>query len=532
MKKLLFLSLLAAAWLASSAAAVAQFSPPTNLWQKFDRGLTLGANAFTNEAGTLRWNPVSLIPEFSDGASWRQFGTGSGAVTNLGLGLLGSGTTNPLAVDPSVAAVSTGRVDGAAMVYDAATDRYGHEFVARAATTDTDYAPLLGTDVTIPKGQLVHVTLGLGAGSVYSVANPIDLSDKTDMSWLPYGDAATNYWIEFVLKPADGAQGVQGIPGMDAIGDLLFGPWNNSASYAYATNPWVVVEYDGQWYRLVDEGGSAGEKPTDYPDVWTTSVARGQSGTITVVSNMVDRGTWKADTQYTTNDSVLLFGNRFYVSETNQQPVLGVPPPLDGDGVGYTTNWWTLDTARGPRGLTGPSGVTTQYFQYFVYSLMDTNYTVFDNSPAATRPMIRWTSESGGTNHYEYTSAAWLGTNYLTASNGVVYLNGKAYSAYSPAGALRLAPEAALADGVAAISTTSSVWHLAIPDSSACTNVSVSADDAAKFAAFGLLVSRGTNVFAWPPGNTNSSLVPPNDGTTNLFFLYRYPGATNWIVDR
>ena len=113
----------------AAASAAAQLAPLSNYWQRFDRGLTLGTNAYTNAAGTLRWNAVSLLPEFSDGADWTAIGTGTGsggtlrfattnagsaetANTNAGAILLRAGTGIAFAhsVDPATSS-STVRVD-------------------------------------------------------------------------------------------------------------------------------------------------------------------------------------------------------------------------------------------------------------------------------------------------------------------------------------------------------------------------------------------------------------------------------------
>ena len=517
--------------------AGAQPVPLSNYWQRFDRGLTLGTNAFTNAAGTLRWNPASLVPDFHDGTAWRPFGTGSSSVSNFGYGLKGSGTTNPLAVDETQVAVPTGRTDGAALVYDSASGLYSHAFVARAVSNDVDYAQLLATDFVVPKGQLVRITLGAGAGDVYAVENPIDLSvfATNDFTWLPAGVSASNYWRLFVEEGAAGAQGIRGDAGLNGTGNLFFGPWDDTFAYAYSTNPWTVVESAGQWYRLVATNGSTGEIPTENPGVWTVSVARGESGTITVVSNLVDRGAWSAGTQYAKLDSVTRYGNRFYVDPTNSVPAIDEAPPLDSNGVGYTTNSWTLDVARGARGLTGPSGAMTQYFAYSYYSLMDTNASIFDNLPAASSPAIRWVSESGGTNRFEFTGAAWMGTNKLTSSNGVVYFNGAELCADDFAAlsdGYRPTSPAVLADGVATIHPASNSMFFLDASASAVTNVAVDLSGVGEGEAVvaGLEVLRGTNEWGWGGlqflGTTNA----PATNAATPYLIYRFGSTRNFAV--
>lgn len=541
----------------AAAAASAQLSYMSNHWQRFDRGITVGTNAFTDEIGTIVFDSAMSSLLYSDGISWHSLGAGGGggSVTNVGYGLLAADATNSLRIDPSVVVSlpEDERVPGAALAWNSSGTAFETAWwAARAAKDDVDYAPLLGTTNVLRKGQLIHSTLGVAVGSVYQAEVDIPMLDKTDLNWLPLAVGASNYWSPFVERPAPGAQGV---PGENGIGNLLFGPWQPSIAYEYGTNPYVVVEHGGKWWRLVATNGSTGESPAEFPSVWTTSVDRGEPGEITVVSNLVDRGTWSASVQYSTNDSVVFAGNRFYVGATNEQPVLGVPPPLDSDDVGYTTNWWTLDSARGRRGLTGPSGEATQYLQYFVWTLMDTNSTVFDDAPSASSPSIKYSSTSGGTNHFEFVDYAAAGTSRISVASGALVVDGRtveehalgagsddAYPgvageavsnlAFRLRSGLRAPLPAVFAGGQATIHPQSNAfWGLDVGQS-ACTNVSVDVSGAEPGDAIVVLleVKRGTNEWGWGGlqflGQMNS--VPTNSSTP--FLLYRTAYSSNFTV--
>ena len=62
--------LLAALFALLPLAAFGQLAQLTDYYQYFGRGLTLGTNAWTNSAGTLRRDPEGFRPQVSDGANW------------------------------------------------------------------------------------------------------------------------------------------------------------------------------------------------------------------------------------------------------------------------------------------------------------------------------------------------------------------------------------------------------------------------------------------------------------------------------
>ena len=385
----------------------------------------------------------------------------SGAVTNVGWGLVGSGTTNPLSVDPSVLAPSTTnfgpglvgsgttnplsvdpglvaftlapRDDQAYLAWDAASNGYRHVYGPRAVL-DASAAMSLHAASNLPvlrPGQLLYLDVAAdGNRHVYACTASVDTTSfaTNDFTWLPLG-AADAFWSEFVrqgVRGQAGASGSAGTDGLDGVGNVQYGIWDVDKAYVYDTSTPIVVSYAGRWYDCV--ASSTGVTPTAVgaTNWWAISVDKGDDGEVIGWTNLVFRDSWDSGTEYTTNDAVWYLGNLFTVGPTNSDPGIGEAPAFDGaDKTGEDNEWWTLLLSRGERGLAGPAGADgDEINHYSVYSLLPGTNTLFSNDPSATNRIPRWVSTSGGDLTMEWTGSSWAGTNRIDAAGGRLKLNG------------------------------------------------------------------------------------------------------------
>lgn len=390
--------------LAVSAPAVAQFTAASNVVVK--GGITPG---FTHEGqpgvtnGTLRWNPTTTNHEAWTGSEWRQVGSGDITVTN----------------GPKPEAVVVQDTNGT----------YYLDYVPRATVQWTDWLAEHSTSNrlwTYP-GRLLYYSVN---GNTYETTNTINHTN-----YYPHFGSATNtpplptdtrFFRLFVAKGATGASGI-GTPGADGaagIGNVNVGIYDPGFTYdaTAGTNWWV--SYGGQIYQLVNTNGTVtGLDPTTTN--WTVVLEKGTSGTLVGMTNLIDRGDWSALVSYTTNDYVRYDGNLFVVY-TNLAS-LNQTPSVDANHVGEDSPYWDVMVKRGSVGATGATGADGNTINIYNYDLIFTNTPI--NSPSNGYHIIAWVgTNAGGTNLYAFVDYIPVGTNYLNASNGVLWLNGAEYS--------------------------------------------------------------------------------------------------------
>ncbi len=378
--------------------AQAQFVPPTQAVYAVMVDASGSLVAPTNAQVGNRFSPTNNL-------SMGGFGF-------LNVGFLGS--TNPL---PDAFVTSDGGTN--------------HKYVygPRDLLTSTEINNLrtADTNLVLYPGQLVRALQGSAAGSIYISTDAINFAEYngTNVNWMP-GMVDDRYWRLFLAKPSDGSTGAQGIPGLDGTGYSYHGDWSELREYVHDTNAWITVDYAGRIYRTVATSSNVQPTAIGATSSWAIAVDRGESGTITVLSNFVVRGQWDSGVTYTTNDYVSYNGNEFVVWETNVAPAVGVAPGLNSDQIGTNTPYWTLWKARGLRGASGVATSTIyQTFSSSEYRLFDDEFTIFNNLPSDTNNVIVWLSESGGTNYYTFAGYLPAGTNKITVGQGSnIYVNG------------------------------------------------------------------------------------------------------------
>lgn len=245
-----------------------------------------------------------------------------------------------------------------------------------------------------------------------------------------YPTPANGAFWDLVLR--QGRDGATGPKGDDGLANVFFqGVWSaTNAAFTFSSTSTTWVSYQGQIYRLL-QNSSALTPPDTSPSTWAVDVSRGADGIVTAVSNLVDRGVWNSFTAYTNLDLVVYAGNTFYSDSTNQPPGTNRVPVLNSDGIGQSDAYWTIRTQRGAKGLQGIAGkdgidgvFTTNVFNEFTSIVFDTNNFFFVNTPTATNRIPVFTQTINDTNYYEWASYTPVGTNNLTVSNNLLYLNG------------------------------------------------------------------------------------------------------------
>ena len=500
-----------------------------------------------------------------------------------GPGLDGDGSvSNPLAVDEDAVVVSTGRLDQAYLMWDEASGEFVSYYGPRRSISEVQAAEAWtsGALTNILPGQLLRLTLGAYAGNTYECTNAIDLApwiSTTNLSWLPEGSNGAAYWAKFVDRGAAGLNGSDGATGPAGIGGVLIGPWIQNYNYVYATNAVPLVVYDGRIYAMTNTASpSSNQVPPSYPGTWYIAVDRGESGVISGASNTIHRGTWSISGAYTTNDIVSYWGNEFYVDPTNQLPPLAAPPSLSNGYYGVDSPYWTVYAGRGPQGVQGVAGTNsvTVYRTYDIYQLMTNLTSITDGSvPTNSLPLLVWDRFENGTNFFKFSGAVPAGTNSLSVTNVVLYINGNAYSNWNgqmtalgvglgeaypgTAGAAvsgrvvqaesnltglgtSFSNWTAGADGFANISTvrvsggvayidlnSNSLWYLQMSNQP-LSSWSITPSNTSFL--IGVVTAPSTNQWVWPlysVGVTN----PPATNRTDLFtFTYEPPGMTSILV--
>ena len=557
------------AGLAFDGAGAVAAVPPEYLW--LPGGLTLGSNAFTNAAGTLRWDPATTNVQFHDGSAWRAFGLGSSSVTNFGWGLAGSGTTNPLSVDPTVfvntnlgfGLIGSGlegdplRVDQDQVAFQLAADRLPGAYLAwddtnyvsvygpRTALWASEAASLhgaTGLPATIYPGQLVYQDLVPdGSRHVYVCTNAFAPTNFAygDLSWLPAG-GNDFYWRIFVPQGPRGERGATGnsTDGLDGVGNALYGIWDNNKPYAYDTGTPIVVSYGGRWYDCVADSSNYPPDAIGATNYWAISVDKGDDGEIVGWTNLTFRGNWDSGESYATNDAVWYGGNLFAVGETNVAPGLGAAPSLDSDLVGRDSANWTALVWRGARGFKGEDGDAIN--SYAIYSVMPGTNTLFDNLPSSVQHTPRWVSQSGDQAEFTWAEHPRSGTNELSVTNGALRINGASYPAGRSDSAIRdlfLAGSAgcievavADADSTVSLSTTNKAYRVRVAAPGTITNWVVTGVSTAALDWCAVVLEPGAATdFSWKGLRTN--VAPAAAHSTNVYFIWRGPGSDYWTVD-
>ena len=355
------------------------------------------------------------------------------------------------------------------LLYDGTN--YTHAYGPRVPLTRTQILQMqtYGNLPVLYPGFTAYVDFGTDAGSSYIITNTLTPANyypntTNDFPWPGEPGSGAGFWALLVKHGAAGGSGIMGPAGQNGAGQLFFGPWSPYLTYTNAGGTTVVVRADGQWYELT-ASSSLGQTPSLFPSVWTVSVARGISGTLTVVSNVVDRGEWNAVDAYTTNDQVTYGGNLFFVSETNLAPPVGYAgvPGVNGDDNGTNSPYWKLRVSRGLRGLQGVAGdVINTYSYHNYYTYFFTN--LVGNAGSATNRVLVWVGNTGGTDNYSWVSHVPVGTNILSASNGVLVWNGVVFTSGNTSETL----SAVYSFKDAGVDTTATSWDflLAYPTAS------------------------------------------------------------------
>lgn len=514
----------------------------------FPQGITLGTNAWTNEAGTLRWDPATTNVQFSDGSGWREVGRGSSSVTNFGWGLAGSGTTNPLSVDPTVfvntnlgfGLIGSGlegdpvRVDRDQVVYQLAADRLPESYLSwdgsnyvstygpRLSVSYASWLSSIGTNAPQATNSWPG-TLVESGGSTYQLLKFLDHpAYLAEYGQIAPGLADATWWQVFASKGAIGMTGAPGNDGQNGVGNVFYGVWDNGIGYVYDTNAIPLVSYGGQLYSAI--ASSTGAVPSESASSWAVAVAKGVDARNVGATNLVYRGGWETLGTYVSNDVVSWCGNLFYV--TTNDPPAGTAPALDGDLVGSNTFHWSVLVAKGGRGARGPQGeagaVTYVTNLFYLYG-PDGTFFVATNEPSAEGDMLFYAGASGTNEMLRWGPPASLSAADATNVAGAVFaaLAGPAF---------RTAWTAELAGTEARLWPASNwFWRLDTAAGSVETwALPVDGREDGEAALVGLEVFRAeSNSWAWPSGLTNA---PPEVGKTNLFLLHLPSGATNWTI--
>lgn len=299
---------------------------------------------------------------------------------------------------------------------------YVHEYVARIVTNYLSVAAAQASSnaVTLYPGQLLRYS----DEDVYSLQQTIYGTNFVPFTTnsFPWPGASIGYWMTFVEKGPTGSAGRPGSDGSDGFGNMLIGPWDSGKEYLYDTNALHFVEYDQQWYRILQSNTN---KPPDiHPTFWTVSVARGMSGAISGSTNLLYRGDWNAGFSYASNDVVSYEGNQF-ITWTNT-PLVGAAPKLDGNGVGINSSNWNVHVGRGAKGATGATGAdgaVTMWSNIVNYAILFDTNAVFINAPSSSNDAPFYVGSSGATNFYQWKTAI-LGVSLQSGSSNSVLTNG------------------------------------------------------------------------------------------------------------
>ena len=294
-------------------------------------------------------------------------------------------------------------VDQAYLMYSTASNGYVHQYGPRATWQTAQFiaAQLAGTSIF--PGQLYRFTFN---NKVYECTNTIATPPFTTTNYPTPLDS--DYWRVFVEDGDDGATGATGLIGTDGqngLGNVLYSSWNSLDVYLYDTSALPIVGHSGQWYESV--ASSTNKNPTGVgaTNYWALTIMKGSDGTITTVSNLVERGAWDSGAQYTNLDVVAYLGNTFYVGETNQVPGRGVAPPTSLY-IGYDNAYWIVKAAKGAKGATGLTGddgaITTNILNITYNILLDTNVYEWTNDGDSTNRVPTFASSTGGTNFYTW----------------------------------------------------------------------------------------------------------------------------------
>lgn len=382
-----------AAFLFGVAGAAAQLSPLSDLYQRFDRGITIGTNVSVELPGTLRWSDAVTNLQVYAGTNWTSIAGGSGggsgsgfplpedadaggfAVTNFSaLGF--SGSTNLLLQDADVlyyGGVRVGSGEGSLK------ELVAHDTTNKFAVTNLNLASLslfAGDNVVMEHavaGSNSVVTLsavgglegpmgpaglgGLAYGGMFAT-NAIYTNDATlvnhagDLWYTTNQYAAGNPpptptnalggpWTFFLPGGRDGEDGEDGLPGAQ----LVFRPWTNGITLS--TND--LVAYDGRLFVPLSylDPAPVPSVVNEFNTNYFLAVDRGASGASgTVYEGLFYAGGWQANVAYPSNALVTYNLNAYLsavpVAETN-------PPPPNAP--------WRQFAQDGPVGLQGPQGV-------------------------------------------------------------------------------------------------------------------------------------------------------------------------------
>ncbi len=418
------------------------------------------------------------------------------------------------------------------------------EYGVRASMLASEAVAAHGAGIlgTLWPGQLLTLDIAVdGNRHCYVVTNELDTSAFApgDTTWLPLG-AGDVFWKEFVRQGPTGLRGITGDPGddgLDGVGNIQYGAWDHTKAYLYDTGTPIVVSYAGRWYDCVASSTNKSPAAVGATNYWKISVDKGADGEVVGWTNLIFRGNWNSGDDYTTNDAVWWRGNLFAVSETNSAPPLGTAPYAPAPSYeGLDTAYWTCLLSRGVQGVKGDDG--DEINSYTVYTLLPGTNTLFDDpdAPDSSHRLPTWVSTSGETLRMTWSGAVPLGTNWLSVTNGILYLNGQI-----------LVDERAVEDGIhprmtavtnetgaAFIWPASSAWWRVYATSS-ITGVVPVVDgvelSAADILLLGVEVYRDSEVdFSWGGGDAALAGVTNEvpSGATSLHMLWRASGTTNW----
>lgn len=434
----------------------AQFSPASNITIRggFTPGFTdSGEPGVTN--GTIRWNPSTTTLQFMVvGVGWTNIGQGLGAgfplttnadamgfsVTNGGVFEAATGRYNEVHADSitgsSVAATSgtfgtlgTNTPSPEQSLYLSASGGHYYAYGPRSTVTWTDWLVEHSTSnraYTYP-GQLIYYSVN---GNTYEATNTITHTNYyPHFGTTPANDPPlptdTEFFRVFVSAGSDGTAGAKGDQGDPGAGNIVVGVYDSGVTYDVSgggSNYWVT--YLGDVFQLANTNGPVtGLDPTTTN--WTAILESGASGTISGSTNWIYRGLWSALDTYTTNDVVTRNGNLFLVY-TNLEST-GEMPTVGANNIGEDDEYWDCILEKGAVGATGPQGADGNTINIYNYEMFYTNAPV--NSPSNEARIVAWTGTNAlGSNLYAFVAYVPVGTNNLTASNGVLWLNGVEYS--------------------------------------------------------------------------------------------------------
>lgn len=423
--------------------------------------------------------------------------------------------------------------------YDAGLSNLVYAYGPRTALWASEAASLhsaTGLPETIYPGQLVYQNLVAdGSRHVYVCTNAFAPADYPygDLSWLPAG-ANDSYWRIFVPQGPKGQTGATGnsTVGLNGLGNVQYGRWDDNTGYVYSTATPVVVSYGGRWYDCL--ASSTGAVPTTATNFWAISVDKGTSGTIVGWTNLVFRGDWDSGvSDYAENDAVWYYGNLFAVGPTNAAPGPAQAPSFGAGLVGTDSAWWHPLVLRGEKGVKGDDGDLIN--AYSVYTLLPGTNTLFATPPypSATRSMLRWVSTVGDQSTYEWVEHPRSGTNVISATNGDLRVNGvspvETLADRLASGYRTIRPAAVAGTQVSVWPESNFMWRLdTAVDAVTTWAIDVSGRATNEVGILGLETFRAeSNSWTWMSGLTNA---PPAVGETNLFLLFLPEGSTNWML--